>query len=243
MKKLLRASAVLAFLVAPALAPAQGIQVNRENRTIAVSATGTVVVDSEVAIVAIGCQSYGRTQDAAYQENTRTASKIIEALLGAGLKKENIDTRDVRLQRVDSEDKDMTSQERKEKQFLASQTWNIRVPPAEAQNVVDRAVAAGANEMEGVSWLVADPAALDAKAGAAALAKAHDLAVQMAEKFGGKVGELLFVSNSEPGSSGWLNPRNYNQSVTVEAAVLPSLKLFPQRVSRDATVYAVFALE
>lgn len=232
------------FLLASVSVSAQGIQISRDNRTIAVSAAGTAESAPEIVIIGLGYQNYGKTRDAAYDDNTQAASKITDSLLQMGLKQENIETSDVHVGLVDSsEQRDMTSAERKDKQFEAQQSWELRVAPAQAQSAVDRAVAAGA-EIKGVSWVVADPEALDAKAQASALSKAHELAEKLAQEFGGKVGPLLFVSNAEPGTMPWVNPgANQERSITVESTVVPSLKLFPQKVRRDVTVYAVFALE
>ena len=233
----------LLLLATGALTSAQGIQISRENRTVAVSATATVTAEPEIAMINLACDSYGKTQESAYNDNTQTASKIIDALVAAGVKHESIETSDVRVGLVDSSElRDMTAQERKDKQFEAEQTWQLRVPTAQAQNAVDRAVAAGA-EVKDVWWVVADPDALDAKAHSAALSKARGMADRMAQQSGGKVGQLLFVSNAQPGTMPWLSANGFQQSVTVEAEVVPSLKLFPQKVRRDVTVYAVFALE
>jgi uncharacterized protein len=244
MKALSLTVASLFLLFASLSASAQQIQIGRDNRTVAVSATATAIADPEITIISLTCQSYGRTRDAAYSDNTQTASKIIDALLGAGVKQDDIETSEVHVSLVDSsEQRDMTAAERKDKQFEAGQTWQLRVPPADAQGAVDRAVAAGA-EVGSVSWAVADPDALGVKAQATALSKARELAEQMAHQFGGKLGQLLFVSNTDPlATPPWLNAGARGQTVTVEAAVIPSLKLFPQKVRRDVTVYAVFALE
>lgn len=243
MKTAVSAISVLFLLASGSFTSAQGIQINRDNRTVAVSAGATVETDPEYAIIHVGYRNFAATKDEAYDESARAASKIVDALLASGLKKTEIETEDVSLRQPGSEDVDLTVKERKEKQFEAHQAWAITVHPSEAQNVVDRAIAAGANDLEGVSWIVANPGTLDAKASAFALDKARDLAAQMAQQFGGKVGQLLFVSNAQPGTVNWFGNANFGQSITVEAEVVPSIKLFPQKVRREVTVYAVFVLE
>jgi uncharacterized protein YggE len=251
MKRLLSASVVLYWLVAAPLASAQGVQVNRENRTIAVTITETVEVDPEVAIVQIGYHNFGPERDITYKQNARVAQQIVDALLAAGVKKESIETGTVNLGRVDSAGKQWTEKQRQERQFEVDQTWNVRVLPAEAQSEADRAVGAGANELQDVSWTVADSTALDARASDAALAKARDLAEKMAQTFGDKVGKLLFVSNSESNARAVLDAdsrargfgNNYAPTMLAVPPPHPILKLFPQKIRRDASVYAVFALE
>lgn len=235
---------LFAFLCWSAVAPilcAQEIQVNRENRVISVTATGTIEVEPEIAVVQIGYHNYGRARDSAYEENKDAAAKIIEALLAAGIKKGDIETNSVQLGPVDSPDGDWTSEQRTERQFEADEKWNVQVLPAQAQKVVDQAVAAGANEVQDVNWSVTNPAALDANATDAALAKARALAAQIAQQFGGKVGELLYVSNA--GGNQMDRSVLYEEQVQSIPPHSQNLNLFPQKVDREVTVYAVFALE
>jgi len=105
-------------------------------------------------------------------------------------------------------------------------------------------VNAGANEVEDVEWNVADPVALQAKAGGAALSKARAIADQMAKGLGTKLGELVYASNRAPVAKMWRG-----MTVQTSAAMVgstdkqPKLKLFPEKVKSDATVYAVFSIE
>jgi uncharacterized protein YggE len=225
---------------------AQDVQVNRQNRTIAVEVTETIEVDPDLAIVRVGYHNFGSAQSAVYEENSRVASKIVDALLAAGLKKESIETEKASLGQVESAYKDWTPAERKERQFEAEQMWEIRVGPPDAQKVADQAIAAGANEMQEVSWVVKNPSDLEAKTIGTALTKARELADQMAHQFGGKIGEPLYISNhhqinivtrSGGGGGGGL------RTVEVQAAPKANLKLYPQKVRRDATIYVVFALD
>ena len=249
MRKLLCVLALMAGLAFVPAANAQNVEVNRENRTVAVSLTDTVEAEAEVAVVQIGYTNFGLTRDATYKQNGESAQKIVNALISAGVKKEDIETNDVMLYRVDSEGKDWTPEERQARQYEAEQSWTVRVPPAQAQKAADQAVAAGANVLQNVEWIVKDLPALDARAGHSALAKARTLAEDMAQQFGAKVGALLFVSNEQgnafvsarPAGGGMGN--NTVQTVIVTEQAQPVLMLLPQKVRRDATVHAVFALE
>jgi uncharacterized protein len=220
---------------------AQDVRVSRENKTVAVTVTKSVEVQPELGIVYVGYHNDGRTKDSVYDENSREAQKILEALLAAGVKKADIQTESLDLSRVD--DSWREQKQNKEVQYKAAQTWKIRVPIGEVQKVVDLAVEAGANHVSDVVWAVKDPDALDTQARAAAVANARQLAEQMAQTLGGKVGGLLYVSNGEPPRAGG-NAWNGNlQTVEVSSAKVPVLNLFPQKVSREVTIYAVFALE
>jgi uncharacterized protein len=226
------------------VASAQDIQVNRQNKTIAVTADESVTADAEVAVLAIGYHNYGPTQDAAFHENVRAAELITKAMLDAKIPEANIETDKLTLGAAEIEEK-WTEQMKKEHRFQAQQSWHVTVPSAHAQTVVDLCVNAGANEVEDVEWEVADPVALQAKAGSAALVKARSIAEQMAKGLGTKLGELVYASNRAPVARMWRG----TQTVTVSASLgklanaQPKLKLFPQKVKSDATVYAGFSIE
>jgi hypothetical protein len=223
---------------------AQDIQINRQNKTIAVTADESITADAEVAVLAIGYHNYGSTQDAAFRDNVRAAEQIVNVLLDAKVPAENVETQKLRFSRVE-QDESWTAEIKKERVFEAQQSWHVTVSAAQAQAVVDLAVKAGANEVEDVEWNVTDPVALQAKAGGAALAKARSIAEQMAKGLGTKLGELVYASNRAPVPKMWHGA----QDVMAMARLVPGtekepkLKLFPQKVKSDATVYAVFAIE
>jgi uncharacterized protein len=222
----------------------QDIQVNRQNKTIAVTAEESASADAEVATLAIGYHNYGLTQDSAFKESIQTSERITKAILSVNVPKNNIETEKLQLGRVQVDDK-WTPDMKKERQFEAVQSWHIAVSVAQAQRVVDIAVKAGANEVDDVDWNVADPIALQAKAGAAALAKARSIADQMAKGLGTKLGELVYASNRAPVAKIWRGStlNTSSASLAVNAEKQPQLTLFPEKVKSDATVYAVFSIE
>ena len=241
LKKLLWLSSVL--ICATCLS--QDIQVNRQNKTIAVTADESITADAEVAVLAIGYHNYGPTQDTAFRDNVRATEQIVKALLNAKIPAENVETEKLRLSRV-QQDESWTAEMKKERVFEAEQSWRVSVSVAQAQTVVDLAVKAGANEVEDVEWNVVDPVALQAKASGAALAKAKSIAEQMAKGLGTKLSELVYASNRAPVPKMWRGARDSVMMaalVGAEAEKEPRLKLFPQKVNSDATVYAVFAIE
>jgi uncharacterized protein YggE len=223
---------------------AQDIQVNRQNKTIAITAEESTTADAEVAVLAIGYHNYGSTQDAAFQENVQAAEKITKALLDAKVPKANIETEKLQLPRAQINE-EWTKDMKEKRQFTAEQSWHVTVSASEAQTVVDLAVKAGANEVEDVEWNVADPVALQAKAGGAALAKARSIADQMARGLGTKLGELVYASNQAPVAKMWRGVTLSTKSSAMSTVADKGLKLtlFPQKIKSDATVYAVFSIE
>lgn len=220
----------------------QEISVNRQNKTIAVTADESVTADAEIAVVEIGYHNYALTQDAAFRENVRISNQITDLLLGSGIPKVNIETEKLNLQPVQPEST-WSPETKKARQFEARQSWHITLPVAQAQNIVDLAVSKGANEVEDVDWDVTDPVALQAKASGAALAKAHAIAEMMAKGLGAQLGELVYASNRAPVPKFLQGVQFETSQVSVSGEKKPQLTLFPQKVKSDATVYAVFAIE
>jgi len=222
----------------------QQVQVNRQNKTIAITADESVSVDPEVATITVGYQNYASTKDAAYGENIRVSNEVTKALLNSGVPKSALETESVRLERAERDEK-WTNEEKKERQFQATQTWTIHASADKAQTVVDIALRAGANTLEALDWNVSDPKALQAKAGAAALSKAKAIAEQMAKGLNAKLGDLVYASNRA-------STTEYAQLEAGSAEKIalappppppPHLELYPKKVKADATVYAVFAID
>jgi uncharacterized protein len=233
----------MTFIACAGLLYSQDIQVNRQNKTIAVTAEESTTADAEIAVLEIGYHNFGLTQAAAFQDNVRTAERITTALLGAKISKANIETEKLELARTQIDEK-WSADQKKERQFAADQSWHVTVSASEAQGVVDLAVKAGANEVDDVEWNVIDPVALQAKASGAALAKARSIADQMAKGLGTKLGELVYASNNAPVAKRWRGMLNTTQtSMSSIADKKRELTLFPQKVTSNATVYAVFSIE
>ena len=113
-----------------------------DQRTIEISATEKVRVPAGTATIKIGFQNQAATKDVAYAENTRAANKILRALFDAGVPKEAIETETLNL---GQEQEKYDGRSNSQLKYTASQKWQIRSKAAEAQKVVDIAVAAGAN--------------------------------------------------------------------------------------------------
>jgi uncharacterized protein YggE len=228
---------------------AQQVAVTQSNRTIAVTADDSASVDPDLAIVTIGYENYARTEKEAYEENVRMANSVVEAMVKAGLDKRFIESGNLSVERVEQDDK-WTPEERKLRQFSAHQSWRIKVPTDQAQKLVDVAVYGGANNVGNVTWEVVDRAALQAKAGASALAKARTIAERMAAGLNAKLGPLVYASNKAPEVQSFpvygllaTNATTITKSGGGEGSQKLGLILFPQKVKESATVHAVFAIE
>jgi uncharacterized protein len=232
---------IFANAVFPLAMLAQTGSANSVQKTIEISATEKVQVPAETATLKIGYQNQASSKDAAYAENTRTANKVVQALLDAGVPKDAIETESLNLAR-DEDRYGTTSQQ--PATYSASQEWLIQSKASEAQRIVDIAVAAGANQIESVDWTVADPQRLDDRAYAAALARAKAVAGQTAAQTGVKLGAIISVANSASPANRFGPKDKELMAVEVSAAKLamPMLKLQPGTVERDASVTITYAI-
>jgi uncharacterized protein len=242
---------VFAFILAAGVTSAQTIQVDKQNRTIELTTQASIEVEADLVSITVGYHNWGPTHDAAYNENMRIADQILKSWTNTGIPQKDISTSELSSNPVaDNELNAMTPAGRKEKQYEAVQTWSITSNPTVAQQLIDLAVAAGANYVTDPSWQLSDPDSADDKAYSAALEEARSIADRMARSFGGKVGALLYATNQNRVftqlsylTSGQIAS---TQTATVGTRQWPPLhpvKLLPQRIHRSAMVRAIFALE
>lgn len=234
-------TSLLALLLFPCAILAQTGTESSPQKTIEISATEKVQVPAETATLKIGYQNLAANKDAAYAENARTANRIVQALLDAGLPKDAIETESLSLAR----DEDRSgSKPQQPSTFTATQQWQIQSKASEAQKIVDIAVTAGANQIESVDWSVADPRKLDDRAYAAALARAKTVAEQTAAQTGVKLGAIISVANSTNPAGRFRMRDQELMTVDVNAAKLamPMLKLQPGTVEREASVTIAYAI-
>ncbi len=240
---------IAAAIALPGLASAQTIQIDKNNKTIAISTTDEATATADIAAVTVGFEVYGPDSASAYTSGGNISHAVLDALHKAGVEDKSIESSGQSLQRnTDFDDKDKPEQ-RAAKQFLFSQSWELSVPPQSAAEVIRVAVAAGANKSGTIDWRLSDRKALQAKAAAAALVKARAVASQMADGLHVNLGDLIYASNETPTARLFFSPRpgltleTSNAGLASKINLLPSLEIRPQTIREEATVYAVFAIE
>lgn len=225
-------------------AQAQDVQVSRSNKTIQVTASTTLRVEPEIAQLRFGYKNYGATQQAAIDQNVQAANKITKALLDSGVPKEAIETETISIDRT--RDAENGTSRDNVPEFVAVQGWKVDLPNGEAERGLELVIRAGANIVQEVEWLVRNPDELSTKASSDALQRARILADQMAKQMGAKLGDLLYISNSEPNRFSRFDRRAGGGGMVLAPPPPPPplpLHLFPVKVEQTATVTAVFAIE
>lgn len=227
----------------------QNIQINRDNRTIAISADARVTAEPDIAVLRFGVENYGRTSDEVFATNKRIAQSVVARLSELGIPDKQIQTVALSVKRVDEPEEHWTEEERRLRKFDARQGWTVRLKAVDAQPVLDAVMEAGANYSSEPDWEVSDKSGLQAKAGATALEKARTIADSLAKGLGVKVTGLVYASNKAPALLDIIEGRTFSYALSTMSSVVTknrgkvSLKLFPRLIEQDATVFAVFSIE
>lgn len=242
------AGTVMAALLA-GTAAAQTIQINRENKTIAISATDEATATADIAAVTIGFEVFGPDSDSTYASGGKISQAVLAALHKAGVDDKSIESSSQGLERNTDFDQKDTPDQRAKKQFVFNQSWTVSTTPGSAAEVIRLAIAAGANKSGNIDWRLSDHKVLQSKAAAAALVKARAIASNMADGMHVKLGDLIYASNETPNvrlfmpmARGVLNTESASVGSGIVMAA-PLLEIRPQTMRENATVYAVFAIE
>jgi hypothetical protein len=241
MKVLLPIAAILLLTTA---ATAQQIQVNKDNRTIAVTASEEATTDADTATVHIGFQAFGPDEKTAYANGSRVSNAISKALADAGVPKKDIESQQQSLNRLQPfEIQNLPADERAARQFTVTQTWDVKTKADDAAKILNTAVNAGANQSGNIDWSLADDKPLEAQAAGKAMTRARAIAEQMAQGLGAKLGWLIYASNQYPERPPIpIAVAGVARMATMKSETAP-LAINPRKVTRSATVYAVFAIE
>lgn len=223
-------------------AQSQIIQVNKENRTIAVTVTDKVTMMADTANVHVGFIAYGPDNDAAYAAGSRTSNEIMKALTGFGVAKDDIQSENQNISPVQEyQVEKLSPAEKAQRRFQVTQSWTVRTPADNAAKVLDVAVKAGANQAGQIEWSMKDESAPDAEAAAKALKHARSQAETMAKSLDAHLGAVLYASNQAQAEP--IHPVMRMQATPMAAKTVEPLAINPRQIERFATVYAVFAIE
>ena len=203
------------------------LRIEPANRTLAVSAEEEVSVEPEIAVLHVGFETQTGDAQSVYADGKRISNAVIDALKQAGIPENAIRSESQRL------DRDW----QKPHKFKLVQQWTVKAPPERAAEILDVAVTAGATSSGDIEWTVKDERALDTQALDRSAARARENAAVLAKAMGVRLGALIYVSNQVS----VIRPIRA-MSAMAKSATEP-LAIEPHKVSRSASVYAVFSIE
>jgi len=225
--------AALPVVVAAQTASQVELKVEPSNRTLTVSADGDVTMEPEIAVLHVGFETDLMDAKAAYADGSRRSNAIISALKDAGIAESAIRSETQHL------DRDYT----KPHKFKLVQSWTVKAPAERAAEILDVAVTAGATSSGNIEWTVKDERALDDQALEKAAERAKAQATVLARGMAVHLGALIYVNNQMSIQRFPMQTSRGVMAMAKTADQVQPLSIEPQKVSRTATVYAVFAIE
>lgn len=228
--------------VCAAQMPGQSINVSKENRTIAITATDSVTAIADVATVHVGFVVYGVDHDSAYAAGSKVSNAIVGALKAAGVPLDAIESENQSLAEVQAYQlNQLAADEKAKRKWMLAQSWSVRTDAPDAARVLDLAVKAGANQSGQIDWSLKDENKPQAEAAGKALQRARAVAEEMAKGLNVKLGWLIFASNETQAAP--IRPVMPMMAAKVMAPGPPPLAINARQIQKTATVYAVFAIE
>lgn len=208
------AGLLLALLIVPVAAAAAD---RHHVRSVTVTGTGKVTAAPDIAHVQVGVVSLAATADAALDENNAAMRRVFDALTSRGIAERDIQTIALNL---------MPQYERQDKQQTAPKIVGYRVDNTlsvtvrdltSLGSVLDDLVSQGANALQGISFDVADQAALSDEARRKAMADAQHKAGLYAETGGFTLGAVISVEEQ----GGFPTPRPMQVARSMAAEAVP----------------------
>ena len=185
---------ILALLLAacgPAVAAVQP-----QTRTLDVSGNGTIYLAPDIAYIYIGVHTEDTDIATAVSNNNTQTQALVDALKSAGIAETDIQTSNFSVYTNQNYDK-LTGQSLG-MNYAVDNTVNITVRDlTKLGTLLNTAVTAGANNINGITFDVADKTAAMVQARQKAMQNAASLAAELAQTAGVTLGEIQTVSYSD----------------------------------------------
>jgi len=189
-----------------------------------IAAEGLTESSPDMATINLGVTAQGRTAEAAVAENARRMSALLAALRQSGIADSDIQTAYVSVQRQ------YEGRPRTVQSYMASTSVSARVRDiSRVGRVIDAAVAAGGNEVNGVSFSHQNPEQQLNAARANAIAAARARADLYAQTLGTRVKRIVALDELGAGGAARLEdltnqlPQVFAAQGRVETPVAPGL--------------------
>lgn len=194
----------LSLLFAAALFAAAPLPANAVERLISVTGEATVAVAPDAALIRLGVTSTGKAAREASDANAKQMTAVLAAIREAGIADRDVQTSRLSLQpQYDPNPRASAPGPSGGVRLLGFQVTNqvtIRVREIDKlPNILDRAIAAGANEMSGIEFIVSEQSKLLDQARDDAVADARRKAELYARAAGVKLGAVVAIA--EEGSN------------------------------------------
>lgn len=233
---------VLATSALPVAAMAQtSVTIAETAPVVTLNVTETVEAAPDIATVGTGVQTRAPTAAQAMRDNAGKMTSLVAALTKAGIDKKDIQTSGINLNaQYDYSNRDGTQSEPRFLGYEASNQLTVKLRDIKQVGaLLDKMVAAGANNISGPSFSIDDPSPMLTQARGTALKSAKSQADFYAQAAGYRQARLLSISESNSGGQP-PRPMMAAERFKADAASTP---VEPGQVSSAVTLTVQYALE
>lgn len=183
----------LATLVAAQSSPAYAAE-----NIITVTGEASVSVAPDMALMRIGVTTVGKTAREASEANAKQMTAVLAAIEQSGIPDRDVQTSQLSVQpQYDPSDRGTA----RLTGFQVTNRVTVRIRNVDAMPMIlDRAIAAGANEMSGIEFVVSEHSKILDEARAEAIADARRKAELYARAAGAKLGRVVSITEEGSGA-------------------------------------------
>jgi uncharacterized protein len=165
-------------------------------RTVSVTGVGEVNIVPDEAIVVVGVETQAESAQDAMNQNSEQMEEVINSLRAAGIRTQDIQTRTVNLfPRYQQRQPETQPGQGEIVGYTATNQVEVRLPQIETVGtVIDNAIMAGANTIEGIRFEVSDPEQAMDQARQSAVMDARRKAEQLVQLLDAELGDVLTIS-------------------------------------------------
>jgi len=222
--------AAATMMAAPAFAQ---VTIAAEGPVVELTISESVEARPEMAAIGAGVTTDADTATAAMRDNARSTSAILERIKAQGIEQGDVQTIGINL----SPRYDYDEQSRRQifRGYQASNRVQVTLRSVErVGELLDELVAAGATDLSGPSWSIADPTTAQAQARERAMVTGQERALEYARLEGYADVRLLQISEDAP----FDRPMPFAKADVAEA----STPVEPGRVETGVTITVTYEL-
>lgn len=214
----------------------------QNDRVLYVRGEAEINVTPDIAYITLGVESQESTAEAAQKQNAKSMSAVVDAILGMGVAREDLQTYGYNLYPVRTYDK--AAGRDKLVGYRASNMVRVTVRHLDSVGkLIDKAVHAGATNVEGVTFSVADEGQWENRAVEQAIARAKAKAEVMAKAAGVALGRPTLVSDgSADVQPVLLSGRMKAASFAADEAGAPATPVEAGKITVRASVQMAFEI-
>ncbi len=177
------------------LTACSGGSANADQSGLSVTATGSVYLVPDVVDIDLGVQTQSASVGSAVSSNNRLSAAVLAALTGQGVASSDIQTTYFNV--TPQQMYDNTGTPTGEVTYWVDNTVHVRLrQPDKLGDVLQAAIGAGANNVQGVTYSVSDPSQAQAEARQKAIDTAQTRAHLLASAAGITLGEPQTITSS-----------------------------------------------